>query len=299
MGQKSLFIQECLDGGYIGVDFDLDINLTGQFPDRWQDFNQKYRSVWMERNPGRSKISAGLACGGIWVLSKGIQTDDIVLCSDGSGAYHVAVVTGDYQYVERASLPHQRPVRWLGMKIQRSEMSQALKNSSGSVGTCCDLSKYGAEIESLLGDIAPPALIATDQDVEDASVFALEKHLEDFLISNWQNTELSKQYDIYEEDGEIGQQYQTDTGPIDILAISKDRKELLVIELKKGRASDVVVGQIQRYMGYCLDELAEDGQTVKGVIIALEDDLKLKRALRVTNGIEFYRYQVKFELIKE
>ena len=34
------------------------------------------------------------------------------------------------------------------------------------------------------------------------------------------------------EEGEtVGQQYQSDTGPIDILAVSKDKKELLVIEL--------------------------------------------------------------------
>ena len=44
---------------------------------------------------------------------------------------------------------------------------------------------------------------------------------------------------------------------MDILAISKDKSELLVIELKKGRASDVVVGQIQRYMGFAQYELAE------------------------------------------
>jgi hypothetical protein len=47
---------------------------------------------------------------------------------------------------------------------------------------------------------------------------------------------------------------------IDILAISKDKTELLVVELKKGRASDMVVGQIQRYMGYVLEELAETNQ---------------------------------------
>jgi len=82
------------------------------------------------------------------------------------------------------------------------------------------------------------------------------------------------------------------------LAISKDKKELLVVELKKGRASDAVVGQIQRYMGYVLEELAEEDQSVKGVIIALEEDLRLRRALQVTNNIEFYRYLVKFELFK-
>jgi restriction system protein len=62
--------------------------------------------------------------------------------------------------------------------------------------------------------------------------------------------------------------------------------------------SDSVVGQIQRYMGYVKDELAEDSQTVKGVIIALEDDIRIRRALSVTNNIEFYRYQVTFRLFK-
>lgn len=47
-------------------------------------------------------------------------------------------------------------------------------------------------------------------------------------------TELGKKYNIFNEDDElVGQQYETDTGPIDILAISKDKKELLVVELKK------------------------------------------------------------------
>ncbi|NBU62060.1 MAG: DUF91 domain-containing protein, partial [Bacteroidia bacterium] len=92
--------------------------------------------------------------------------------------------------------------------------------------------------------------------------------------------------------------YPSDTGPIDILAISKDKKTILVVELKKGRVSDNVVGQIQRYMGYVLEELAEDNQKVKGIIIALEDDLRIKRALSVTNNIEFYRYQINFRLFK-
>ena len=103
-----------------------------------------------------------------------------------------------------------------------------------------------------------------------------------------------------EIDGEVvGQQYPSDTGPIDILAISKDKRELLVVELKKGRASDVVVGQIQRYMGFAQHELAEVEQTVKGVIIGLESDLRLRRALSVTPNIKFYRYEVNFKLIQD
>jgi len=41
-------------------------------------------------------------------------------------------------------------------------------------------------------------------------------------------------------------QHATETGPLDILALRKYGSEFLVVELKKGRASDVVVGQILR-----------------------------------------------------
>ena len=95
----------------------------------------------------------------------------------------------------------------------------------------------------------------------------------------------------------MGQQFPTDTGRIDILAISKDRKESLVVELKRGRASDAVVGQIQRYMGYIKEELLESDQQVRGVIVALDDDVRIRRALAVTDRIDFYRYEVSFRLL--
>ena len=81
--------------------------------------------------------------------------------------------------------------------------------------------------------------------------------------------------------------------------MSKDNKEVLVVELKKGRASDSVVGQIQRYMGYVSEFVAEENQAVKGVIIALEEDQRIKFALKVAPNIDFYRYEVKFDLIQE
>ena len=128
----------------------------------------------------------------------------------------------------------------------------------------------------------------------------METHLEEFLIENWVRTDLGKSYDIYQEEGElVGRQYPTDTGPMDILAISKDKKTLLVVELKKGRVSDAVVGQLLRYMGYVQDELVEEGQMVKGIIIALTDDQRLRRALSLLRGtVDFYRYEVNFDLIK-
>ena len=226
-----------------------------------------------------------------------------VLCPDGSGVYRVGVINGDYQYHPGEILPHRRPVTWTG-SIHRAVMSAALKNSTGSIGAVSEVTKYTAELEQLIAGTAPTQQEPLEETVEAATVedpivFALEKHLEDFLVKNWQQTELGKTHDIYKVDGEIvGQQFQTDTGPLDILAISKDGKELLVVELKKGRASDAVVGQIQRYMGFVMEELAEEDQTVRGMIIALDDDLRIRRSLSVAPNIEFYRYKVSFDLFK-
>ena len=299
LGAKSKFAKECYEGNFIGADFDIDENLSGKLPDRWQDFNKIYRQVWMEKNPGKSKVSAGLACGFLWTICKGLQEGDVVLCPDGEGAYWVGEITSGYSFHPNENLPHRRELNWFTAKIQREEMSVELQRSTGSIGTVSRISKHSDELEKLIEGERGPSIISTDETVEDASVFALEKHLEDFLVENWASTELGSRYDIFQEDGEIvGQQYPSDTGPIDILAISKDKSELLVVELKKGRVSDTVVGQIQRYMGYVKEELAESNQTVKGIIIGLEDDQKIKRALQVAVGIDFYRYQVSFKLLK-
>ncbi len=299
LGAKSAYAKECFEGNFIGADWSVKQDLTNDLPDTFRDFNARFRDEWMKKYSWKSKITAGLACGVLWTICKGIKNGDVVISPDGKGNYYVGEVISDYSYVPGTNLPHRRGVKWYPVLIERSSMSQELKNSTGSTGTTATINQYAEEIERLIGNIKPATIYSNDVSIEDPSVFALEKHLEDFLVQNWKNTELGKHYDIYEEEGElVGQQYPSDTGPIDILAVSKDKKTLLVVELKKGRASDNVVGQIQRYMGYVKEELAESNQAVKGIVIALEDDLRIKRALSVTNNIEFYRYEVSFKLHK-
>ncbi len=299
LGRKSVFAVDCFARGFVGVDFGLPMDLTNKLPDEWRAFNKEFIPIYLAAHPDKTKIAAGLACGVTWTVCKGIAKGDIVICPDGAGTYHVGEVTGDYRFASGESLPHQRPVSWLTVTISRADMSEALQNSTGAIGTVSDVSRYREELEKLIGGVLVHKLISTDETVEDPSEFALEKHLEDFLVANWAQTELGKTHDIFEEDGQlVGQQYATDTGPMDILAIRKDKKELLVVELKKGRASDAVVGQVLRYMGYVMQELAEPNQTVRGVVIALEDDQRMRRALVMTPNIDFYRYQISFKLFK-
>lgn len=299
LGQRSIYSAECLAGKFIGVDFDINQDLTSSLPEDWRAFNKQFIPVFLSVNPEKSKVAAGLACGMLWSLSMGLKQGDIVLCPDGEGRYNVGEVAGPYQYQPNTNLPHRRPVHWLDKKIDRSDMTQELQRSTSATGTLINIDRYAEEIERLLGGATAQTITSNDPTIEDPSAFALEKHLEDFLVANWSQTELAKEYDLFNEDGELtGQQYPTDTGPIDLLAISKDKTKLLVVELKKGRASDSVVGQIQRYMGFVKEELAESGQSVEGIIIALEDDTRIRRALAVAPNISFYKYQINFKLIK-
>lgn len=299
LGSRSIHAALCHAEGFIGADYEIAQDLSADLPDDWRAFNAKFRPIYLASHPDKTMIGAGLACGALWTVAKGIQKGDVVLCPNGASAYLVGEVTGDYLYAPGQPLPHRRSVRWLAQTIQRDSMSEALKNSTGSIGTVSTITPHAAEIERLLGPLPGPSLIATDPDVEDAAAFAMEKHLEDFLVKNWAQTELGRDYDIYSEEGEpVGQQYPTDTGPMDLLAIKKDKSELLVVELKKGKASDAVVGQVLRYMGFVKEDLAEPHQTVRGVIIALEDDLRIRRALAVTPSIEFFRYQISFRLLR-
>ncbi|MCP4902345.1 MAG: DUF91 domain-containing protein, partial [bacterium] len=246
-----------------------------------------------------TKIAAGLAMGTLWTLSKGMGIGSIVLCADGEGAYRVCEVNSEYEHVPDGVLPHRRRVKWLDRTINREEMTDGLRRSCLAGSIVCELMPHADEIERLIQGASAPTIVSTDKTVEDPTAFAMEKHLEDFLVKNWRSTELGVEFDIYEDDGElIGQQYQTDTGPLDILAISKDKQTLLIVELKKGRASDVVVGQILRYMGFVKEELAEPNQEVRGVVIALEDDQRLRRALSMVPAIDFFRYEISFSLVR-
>lgn len=297
-GAGAVFAKDCFNGGFIGADFDIKQDLSGDLPDEWREFNKKFIPIWLEAHPGKTKIGAGLSCGFLWTIAKGIQKGDFVLSPDGAGAYRVGEVIGDYYHVADGVLPHRRAVHWLDQSIDRAALSPALRGSVGSIGTVSNVTPHAEEIQSLITGGQKPLLVPTDQDVEDPATFLLEKHLEDFLVLNWAQTDLGKTFVIYEEDGQNGQQFPTDTGPIDILAVSKDKKVLLVVELKKGRASDGVVGQALRYMGFVREVLATEHQTVRGVIIALEDDLRLRRALSVVPNVAFYRYSVSFKLFK-
>ena len=94
LGRGGMYVEECVRDGYIGVDFNIYEDLSAALPENWREFNKRYIPVFMEANPDKSKVAAGLSCSMLWTICKGLQIDDVVISPDGNGQYYVGQITG-------------------------------------------------------------------------------------------------------------------------------------------------------------------------------------------------------------
>lgn len=135
--------------------------------------------------------------------------------------------------------------------------------------------------------------------VIEAQRFALEAHLQRFLWTNWDQTELGREWARYTEPGDPqrGYEYPCGVGRIDILAKHRTEPRWLVVELKRGQSGDDTVGQVLRYMGWIQNELAEGGERVEGLVIAQDVDDKLRYALQMMPSVGLKLYKVDFQLL--
>ena len=127
--------------------------------------------------------------------------------------------------------------------------------------------------------------------------FPLEAHLQEFLFDNWAQTELATDWSIYSEDGDetAGYEYPTAIGRVDLLARHREPC-WLVIELKRGQTSDATVGQVARYMGWVMENLAGSGEMVQGLVIAHQIDDAMRFALKAVRDVHVLLYEVDFKL---
>lgn len=147
-------------------------------------------------------------------------------------------------------------------------------------------------------EVAGEDMDTADPDLVPPSVFGLENHLQEFLWTNWDATELGREWARYTEEGDPnrGREFPCAVGRIDILAKHRTEPRWLVVELKRGQTSDATVGQVLRYMGSVKQELAEVGEVVEGLIIARTVDDKLRFALDMVPNVTVREYEVQFKL---
>ena len=113
----------------------------------------------------------------------------------------------------------------------------------------------------------------------------LERVLEDILEQNLQELEPGLTL--------VGRQYPTAVGPIDLLA--HDRNDsYVVIELKRGRTGDRVIGQIARYLGWVTERMAQgDEARARAIVVGREYDAKFAAAITQINRVTPYSYDIR------
>lgn len=127
-------------------------------------------------------------------------------------------------------------------------------------------------------------------------VFALESHLRDYLAKNLPTLPgHAAPLRLYvDTDGRDGVEYQTDVGPIDLLAIDSDQN-FVVLELKLRDGPDKALGQILRYMGWVKAHKASD-KKVSGLILASQITDKLKYAATQVPHVGLMEYRLAMTL---
>jgi hypothetical protein len=140
---------------------------------------------------------------------------------------------------------------------------------------------------------------------ETTGEFVKERHLQGYLVNNWDKTDLAGEWEIYsdETDPEAGVEFSTGIGRPDILLTHTSDAHVCVLELKKGGTSDSAVGQLLRYIGWVQDHLEElegvaDSADVEGRLIVSEPSEKLEYAIDATKGVSLYEYEMEVDLIQ-
>ena len=245
--------------------------------------------------PDKPSQTKGLYTNMLWAFYHEMLPGDYVIARRGRKALAgVGKITGPAAYSPGRNQHVEHP-GFIEVAWQAQPRDKPFPSIVFPMHTLAELSaeKFRGVVEGSSPSIAP---LETKPEIEDPSEFVLEKYLEDFIISNFDTIFMGRLRVFEDSEGNDGQQYSTDIGPIDILAIEETTKAFVVIELKKGRPSDRVVGQILRYMGWVKRNLCSSGQTVKGLVVCRDHDPKLTYALEMTNNIDVRYYSVSFKL---
>ena len=187
LGEHGKHIADCLENNYIGAGFVKDYDLTTSPYDNEQEWRKQLVEKYLSCNTEKSIGTARTSIGFLWTICFGLKIGDIVLASNGNGGYHVGEIKGDYYFEHGTDLPHRRPVEWSNVVIERRSMSKNLQNSTGSIGTCCNITKYAEELVQLIaGGVASftyPAEAPTPKQ-ENYKERSLHRLLSNYLLSN-------------------------------------------------------------------------------------------------------------------
>jgi hypothetical protein len=128
-------------------------------------------------------------------------------------------------------------------------------------------------------------------DPVEASEFALEAHLRDFLAKNLDRIEQGLR--LYDSEERNGVEFAVDSGRIDLLAVDRNEK-FVVVELKLSQGRNKALGQLLYYMGWVDKHLGKG--PCRGFIIASDITEELSIAVSRVTGVRLAEYHMSFAI---
>lgn len=191
---------------------------------------------------------------------------------------HVACAEMDVEVFERLAVDGQARLRTISILLEEYELP-------------AETARF---VLTVLGGTSTSTPEASDETVVIAPDWN-EKAVEEALTRRWSGTPFAKMgvaLSTLSAGGLPARQVLTSANAIDILGFREGGPEWWVFELKRGRPSDKVVGQISRYLGWISSDpvaLAAAPSAV-GVILAQDSDAKLEYAVAANDRLSLWLY---------
>jgi restriction system protein len=172
-------------------------------------------SAYPDKPPATKSLFGNM----LWVFYHEIVPGDLVIARRGRkvlAAVGKVVQSAVYAAGRNPAISHPN---FLEVEWQEQPRDKAFPNLVFPMHTLTEISEV--QYRNLVEDSGiPPVIFPEPTEAIDQNAFVLEKYLEDFIVSNF-GTIFKGKLHIYEDaEGADGQQYTTDIGPIDILAVA-------------------------------------------------------------------------------
>lgn len=119
----------------------------------------------------------------------------------------------------------------------------------------------------------------------------LEQDFENKILRN--DMVFGRKLKMYETDLAYGRQYIIPgIGRLDLLTQEVDTNDFYIIELKKGKGDDEIIGQLARYMGWVSQNLVKNDEKVYGIICVHQVTEKLRLSAQIIPNVYLYEYGV-------
>lgn len=152
-GEGASMVEQCIEGGYIGVGFGQELFTAMPTKTRREDLAGAFR----EAHPDWSENKVANSAGQLFrFLVEAKSGDEVVTGDPARRLYYLGTIESDAEYVRKAvdALPFRRKVKWV-RKALRDELSVETRNTLGAIQTLFKLhAEASADLRQHAVDIA-------------------------------------------------------------------------------------------------------------------------------------------------